>query len=72
MSEMRNDICKSSIRSQLNLIFAMMRLLATILDMAPENEMVCETLVSMAKGVSEQADVLCNDVGSYISALSEE
>lgn len=72
MSELRNNVCKDGIRTQLNLIYAMMRFLTTVLDMAPDNEMVCETLASMAQGVSEQADVLRRDVGSYILALSEE
>ena len=71
MSETRNENCKEGIRTQLNLIFAMMRLLATILDMAPDNEMACATIISMAQGVSEQADVLCHDVGNYISELAE-
>lgn len=56
----------------MNLIFAMMRFLTTVLDMAPDNEMVCETLAGMAQDVSEQADVLRRDVGCYILALTEK
>ncbi len=72
MTETRNELSKGNIRCQMNLVFSMMRFLATILNMAPDSEMVCETLVSMAKGVAEQADVLCHDVNSYVAALTEE
>ena len=71
MSETRNELTKGNIRCQMNLIFAMMRFLTTILDMAPDNVMVCETLASMAQGIYEQADILRRDVGSYILALSD-
>ena len=72
MSEIRNELSKGNIRCQMNLVFSMMRFLATILNMAPDSETVCETLTSTAKSIVEQADVLCNDVNSYVSALTEE
>ena len=70
MSELMNDVSKESIRSQMNLIFAMMRFLATVLDLAQNNEMVRSTLNSMSEGVLEQAAVLFRDVGEYITKLS--
>ena len=72
MSEAKSELSKGNIRCQMNLIFTMMRFLATILNMASDNEMVCETLTSIAKGIVEQADILCNNVDSYISALIEK
>ncbi len=71
MSELINDVSKNGIRSQLNLIFSMMRFLATILDMAPENKMVQETVSNIADGVTKQAAILKHDVGEYISTLSD-
>ena len=70
MSEMMNDVSKENIRSQMNLIFAMMRFLATVLDLAQNNEMVRSTLNSMSEGVLEQAAVLFRDVGEYVAHLS--
>ena len=71
MSELMNDVSKENIRSQMNLIFTMMRFLATVLDLAQNNEMVRSTLNSMSEGVLEQAAVLFRDVGEYVAQLSE-
>ena len=72
MSEMMNDISKGGIRTQMNLIFAMMRLLATILDMAQSSQIACDTLDSTAEGIFEQAAILFCDVKDYTSAVSSE
>ena len=72
MSEMMNDISKGGIRTQMNLIFAMMRLLATILDMAQNSQIACDTLDSTAEGIFEQAAILFRDVKDYTSAVSSE
>lgn len=71
MSELKNDISKGCIRTQMNLIFAMMRLMATILDMAMNNKIACDTLDSTAEGVFEQAAILFRDIKEYTSAISE-
>ena len=72
MSEMKNDVCKGNIRTQMNLIFAMMRLLATILDLAIDIQMVCDTLDTTVEGIIEQTAILYRDVKEYISAVSCE
>lgn len=72
MSEMQNDISKGNIRTQMNLIFSMMRLLATILNMAQGSEMARETLDSTAEGIFEQAAILYRDVKDYTSAVACE
>ena len=72
MSGMQNDIRKGSIRTQMNLIFSMMRLLATILDLAINSQIACDTLDTTAEGVLEQAAILYRDVKDYISAVSCE
>lgn len=71
MSKLHNEIRKDVIRSQLNLIYAMSRLLVTILDMAPDNEIARETLLKVSEGVYEQAAVLYRDMETYTSAVSE-
>ena len=70
MSETMNDISKGSIRTQMNLIYAMMRLLATILDMAQSSQVACDTLDSTAEGIFEQAAILYGDIKNYTSAIS--
>ena len=72
MSEMLNDISKGGIRTQMNLIFAMMRFLATILDMAQNSQVACDTLDSTAEGIFEQAAILYRDIKDYTSAVSCE
>ena len=72
MSELQNDISKGSIRTQMNLIFSMMRLLATILNMAHDSQMARDTLDTTAEGIFEQAAILYHDVKDYISVVSCE
>ena len=71
MSELMNKLTKDSIRSQMNLIFSMMRFLSTIMDMAAENDIVRGTLSDTAEGIFNQAAVLNRDVNEYIAALPE-
>ena len=71
VSELMNKLTKDNIRSQLNLIFAMMRFLSTIMDMAIDNDMVRETLTGTAEGIFNQAAVLYRDVDEYVTALPE-
>ena len=72
MSEIQNEVTKTNIRSQLNLIYAMSRLLTTILDMASDNQIAREMLLKVGEGVFEQAAVLCRDIGQYTSAVSDD
>ena len=72
MSELKNDVSKSNIRTQMNLIFAMMRLLATILDLAIDSQMVCDTLDTTVEGIIEQTAILYRDVKEYTSVVSCE
>ena len=72
MSDIQNDISKGNIRTQMNLIFSMMRLLATILNMAQGSQMARDTLDTTAEGIFEQAAILYRDVKDYISAVSYE
>jgi len=71
MSELMNKLTKDNIRSQLNLIFAMMRFLATIMDMAADNSMVRKTVSGTAEGIFNQAAILFRDVSEYIAALPD-
>ena len=71
MTELTNNLSKGNIRSQLNLIFAMMRLMSSVLDVAPDNVMVRDTLESMSGHVWEAAAVLKLDIGDYLNALGE-
>lgn len=71
MSELKDNISKMGIRSQANLIFSMMKLMVTVLDMAQGNKIARDTLSVMAAGVSEQASELQHDVGEYVAALSD-
>ena len=70
MSEIRNEISKMSIRGQLNLIYAMSKLLVSILEMAPDSPMARDTLNKTAEGVLEQAAILYRDIEDYTDAVS--
>lgn len=72
MLQMKNDASKGNIRTQMNLIFAMMRLLATILDLAIDSQMVCDTLDTTVEGIIEQTAILYRDVKEYTSVVSCE
>ena len=71
MPEMRNEISKLNIRGQLNLIYAMSKLLVSILDMAPDSQVARDTLNKTAEGVFEQASILFRDIGEYTSAVAD-
>lgn len=67
---MQNEISKGGIRTQMNLIFAMMRLLATILNMAKSSQLACDTLDTTAESIFEQAAILYRDIRDYTSSIS--
>lgn len=56
----------------MNLVYAMMRLLATILDLAQSSQIACDTLDSTAEGIFEQSAILYRDIKEYTSAVSCE
>ena len=70
MPEIRNEVSKLNIRGQLNLIYAMMKLLASILNMVQDNKVARETLCKTAEGLLEQASILYQDIGKYTAAAS--
>ncbi len=70
MSDLMNKISKESIRGQMNLIYSMLKFLSTILDLALENPLACETIDSTAEALFEQAAVLYRDVNEYAAKLS--
>ena len=69
MTEVSSNLSKVMIRSQLRMINTMMRLMSSVLDMAPDNVMVRETLESMSEHVWEASAVLKLDVGKYLTAI---
>ena len=70
MPETRNEISKMNIRGQLNLIYAMSKLLVSILNLAQENKVARDTLCKTAEGLLEQASILYQDIGKYTAAAS--
>ena len=71
MSEIRNEVTKMNIRGELNLIFSMSKLIVTILDVAPDNTIACNTLRSTAEGILNQAAYLYSKVSEYTEDLYE-
>ena len=70
MPETRNEISKMNIRGQLNLIYAMSKLLVSILNLAQENKVARDTLSKTAEGMLEQATILYRDIGRYTETVS--
>ena len=71
MSEIENTTNKDNIRGQLNLVFALMKTLSTILDLASNNPMAREVATTMADSITKQSSALNSDVKQYIDGLSE-
>ena len=69
MSEIRNEVSKLNIRSELNLIFSMSKLIVAILDAAPDNAIACDTLRSTAESIMNQAAYLFGKVTEYTEDL---
>ena len=69
MSEIRNEISKMSIRGELNLLYAMSKLIVSILDAAPDNAIACETLRSVSESILNQAAYLYGKVSEYTEDL---
>ena len=68
MPETRNEISKMNIRGQLNLIYALSKLLVSILNLVQDNKVARDTLCKTAEGLLEQATILYRDIGKYTAA----
>lgn len=71
MSEIEKTTKDASIRGQMNLMFATMRMLATVLELAPDNQMARETIASTAESIWAQSAVLHHIVQEYVTALKQ-
>ena len=71
MSEIRNAVSKMMIRSELNLIYSMSKLIVAILDAAEDNQIAADTLCSVAESLLEQAAYCCGKVAIYIEDLHD-
>lgn len=71
MPEVRNEVSKLNIRGQLNLIYAMSRLMASILNLVQDNKVARDTLCKTAEGMLEQMNILYRDIGNYTAVTSE-
>ena len=69
MSELQNSICKMNIRGELNLLYAVSKMIVTILDMAETNEVANDTLRSAADSLLDQAARLYNEIDTYTTEL---
>ncbi len=70
MSEVENTANKNNIRGQLNLVFASMKMLATILDLTANNQMAREAAATMAESIWKQSSMLQHDVGKYLDEIA--
>ncbi len=69
MSEVRNEISKMNIRGELNLLYAMSKLIVAVLDAAPDNAVACDTLRFTAESILNQAAYLYGKVSEYTEEL---
>lgn len=69
MSEIRNEISKLTIRGELNLLFAMSKMIVSILDSAEDNQIACNTLRSVSESILEQAAYVFGKVSIYTQDL---
>ena len=67
MPEVRHEVSKLNIRGQLNLIYAMSKLLVSILNLVQDNKVARDTLLKTADGMLEQVTILYRDIGNYIA-----
>lgn len=69
MSELQNSVNKLSIRGELNLLYAVSKMIATILDMAETNKVASDTLRSAADTLLDQAARLYSEIDTYTTEL---
>lgn len=69
MSETRNEISKLTIRGELNMLYAMSKLVASILDNASDNAIACDTLRSVAESILNEAAYLYGKISIYTDNL---
>ena len=72
MPEIRNEVSKLNIRGQLNLIYAMSKLLVSILNLVQDNKVARDTLLKTAEGMLEQMTIMHRDIGSYTAVSNTE
>lgn len=70
MSEIRNEISKMNIRGELNLFFVMSKLIVSILDAAEDNEIACDTLLSVSESLMTQAAYLYGRISIYADEVN--
>ena len=70
MSEIRNEISKMNIRGELNLLFVMSKLIVSILDAAEDNEIACDTLLSVSESLMTQAAYLYGRISIYADEVN--
>ena len=71
MTELRNSVSKMCIRSDLNLIYSMSKMLVTILDQCQDNKIASDTLRTVADGLLRQAGELYCEIEKYTADLYE-
>ncbi len=69
MSETMDEITQLNISSELNLIFAMSRMLVTTIKMARTNPVARTALRSGVEAIFTQASILLRDVNLYADTL---
>lgn len=71
MLEKRIELSNDGIRGQMNLVYSMMRFIATILNMAKDSPLARETISVTAEGLLEQCAILYRDISQYVELTSE-
>lgn len=71
MLEKRIELSNDNIRGQMNLVYTMMRFIATLLSMAKDSPLARETISVTAEGLFEQCAILYRDISQYVELTSE-
>ena len=72
MMEIKINDAKDDIRATMNLLYAVMRFISMLLDLAPDNQQAQETLVGTASSLFQQCAVLFHDISAYAETFSSE
>lgn len=71
MSELKDSVCRMSIRGQMNLLYTLCRCINSLMVMAQGNQQAQDTMLTMAETILEQAGVLYSKVEEYTRELSD-
>lgn len=71
MSEQMNSISKDSIRTEMNLVYTMLKFISMLLDMVQDTPLARETLTVTADGMFQQAAELFRDINIYADTVSK-